>query len=288
VGESMPVTRPAVQKAIDKPRRKPRDKAPRQCGGLPSHLVPLDPRHGVFPNLVMTPLMATWHALQSDARLHEAFWIQANEILEDFSDRRFNVFMPPVMKCKGQEEFDEFTVSDDTILRIERLRTGRELWAVFGYTSCFGLLLYLLRKQRNMERHEVVEFATEFVNRATDTWQIGMSIPVGPASSMSSHLGYLHRLCTVQEFEQSGARMMLQSAVLHYVHEPSEQEHVLKCLRSLAPFLHDDAYKTVPIGNHQKHFLLTADPESHGLRNPARPFWRLMGDSIKNRLNDLA
>lgn len=289
VGESLPVARPQKIRANESEtkRRIPREKAPKPCGSLPAALVPIDPRHGVFPNLVMTPLMATWHALQSEQELYESFWNECTAIVKDLSDRRFNVFDEPELMPKGEERNDRFKISQTAIEGVTRLMLGSELWIVSGFTSCFGLIMHWVTKQSEMRRHEVADFANEFIDEAIKAWQIGMNIPVCHEKSQTSQLGYLHRLCADPEPDRSGATKLLQKAVQKYAADEPERERFLHCLRSLCPFLHDDAWKNVPIGNNQKHFLLTADPESLGLHFPFRPYWRFMGASIKSRLTDL-
>src|SRR5688572_5871133 len=78
----------------------PEDKSARNVpfpsGDLES-LVALDPRHGVFPNLVATTVLSTLMAFYEDRHgdhLHQMLE-QAEEILKDRSKRRFNILCKP-------------------------------------------------------------------------------------------------------------------------------------------------------------------------------------------------
>ena len=65
--------------------------SPVQVGELVG-LVPLDPRHGVFPNLVMTPLMSLLHAARASGQDVAETYGHVQGLLEDGNERRFNAF----------------------------------------------------------------------------------------------------------------------------------------------------------------------------------------------------
>ena len=73
VGESLPAGMPVV------------------VGGN-ANFVAFDARHGVFPNLVMKPLLAALLAMRKEGQNEELLWQQIDELVADPSDRRFNLF----------------------------------------------------------------------------------------------------------------------------------------------------------------------------------------------------
>jgi hypothetical protein len=132
VGESMPL------------RRDGKDRAAQPTSHLPNHLVPLDPRHGVFTNLVLAPLFSGLFAWFKQGRPDlPALLGEMEAVVNDQSERRFNVFMQRI--TVQEENPDDLFVIDEAEVnrRLGEFQPERDLWLVFGHQTNFGLLKWL-------------------------------------------------------------------------------------------------------------------------------------------------
>jgi hypothetical protein len=116
----------------------------RASANLPAKLVPMDPRHGVFPNLVMKPLFAAvFAAFQNNPDDLLALMREVEPVVRDDSDRRFNVFSPRITDQKENPD-DHFEVNEQEIARrIQAFDPEHDLWLLFGHQTNFGLLKWL-------------------------------------------------------------------------------------------------------------------------------------------------
>ena len=131
------------------------------CGDLGDELVALDPRHGVFPNFVMTPLLAALFSMKNDAEYCMSLMEQLKGLLADKSERRFNVF-----KQKRKEKNEPFTIDDVLYLKLTSFNVRSHLWMLIGYQTTFGLLAWMLKGGKKRQRNKIEEFAFEFLSTA--------------------------------------------------------------------------------------------------------------------------
>jgi len=253
---------------------------PPSCGQLTS-LLPLDPRHGVFPNLVMTPLLATLSAFRMDDQGSAALWTQVDHLLNDASDRRFNAFD----KLKGsRSRHDRFVIRADTVEKWSEFTRDQHLWLVFGYQTAFGLMRWAITGENEATRQDIEVFGKAFLRRASERWIAETGLPRVPPENKCAQEGYLHRLCTGEDSNGVGVRTMLRHAIETCPERRVEVSTVLGKARSIVPLLHNEAYQLAPYGIGQVCFLLCDAWGTANQQPPEEVYWRFIGKSIKRRL----
>lgn len=257
------------------PADKKRSAEPFPCGAL-SALVPLDPRHGVFPNLVMTPLLAALHSLQGEPELVPAFWEQVNAIVCDDSARRFNLFSKP---SGGYLE-----VAPDVPPRLDAFDPDAELWCAFGYWTVGGLISYLLTGVPKRSEGEIESYVREFVRRAYEKRPPESDLPPTIPKTKAALSGLIHRFCAGDDTGGT-VTLMLRHAIECMCTDKSKTERSLRVLRGCVPLPHNEAYQLVPFGKVHNCFMLGLDPGAlEELAPPPEPLWRYMGRAIHRRL----
>lgn len=254
---------------------------------LPSTLVPLDPRHGVFPNLVMKPLFAAGYSMsQSHVDQLLLFFQEMKEIVSDESKRRFNVFENRATKSKGRgkKKTDEktateiFEINDATMTaRMGSFDLQNDLWLVFGHQTNFGLLWWLLDKEtaHKVERPRIKDFSEHFVSAVGETCH---SYPSVKNSQLSSRIGLLHRLCT-----GSDTRDVLEGAITKLGPKSSySAKQISEFMRATVPLLHNEGYQDGrnSTGNAQSHFVRQAK----GKVARGDLYWQVMGNAVATRV----
>lgn len=262
----------------------------RESANLPKTLVPLDPRHGVFPNLVMKPLFAAGFSLakrHGDQLLD--FYREMSAVVADSTDRRFNVFKdrPTRPKKKGTApESDE--VSESEFFEIDESKMAEhlagfdrenDLWLMFGHQTTFGFLRWLVEGQRpfRVRRKAIGEFSDRFVHI---TGQISSTHACGTNSQLSRRIGLLHRLCTGAD-----TACVLEQVISTLGPKASHStEQIVEICRSTVPLLHNEGYQdgSNPTGNAQAHFV----HQARGTTTEGDLYWQVMGDAIATRILD--
>ena len=275
VGESLPLKK-------DGSERKAHETA-----NLPAILVPLDPRHGVFPNLVMKPLFAAGYSLsQGHANQLLPFFQEMKHVVSDKSMRRFNLFENRVTKSKGggKRTPDEkavteiFEINDARMsARVDSFDLQNDLWLSFGHQTNFGLLWWLLDKTaaHRVGKPQMKDFSNRFVSAVGDT---SPSYSCDKNSQLSSRIGLLHRLCTGTDTKE-----ILEGAVEKLGPKSSySAEQISDVLRATIPLLHNEGYQDGrnPTGNAQWHFVRRAT----GKAAQDDLYWQVMGNAIATRI----
>lgn len=245
-----------------------------------SGLVPLDPRHGVFPNLVATPLLSLLWAARQEGQDETALWCQVNELLGDNPDRRFNVFS----KNMDYPTNPSFEVLTTTETRISLMNPFEHVWALFGYQTIFGLIRRLLTGAGNTRKQQIRRFAAEFLTSAVQAWTPETGLPQIIPTNMSAQEGYIHRLCTDADTTGSGVVGMLRHGIQQRTDCSEGVEEHLRILRSFIPLLHVEAYRLTPYGIAQANFVLAANCDPNGNEHAGELYWRVMGKSLLRRM----
>jgi len=235
--------------------------------GLSEMLIALDPRHGVFPNLVMTPLLSTLFQLRDKREQLNDFLGQLTDLLGDDGKRRFNVF--------ASVEDGLYLLSEELHAQLSELHDRKKLWVVFGYWSVAGILWSLFNPSAirgELAEEDLVALPRILVVKA------GRLAP--RKLSMTAVLGVIHRLCTgdgkdLQDLEL-GVRKILDEKGYS-----AQLDRVVAALRSIVPISHNEAYQTLPTGHIQNHFVLGKVPTDSD--NPEL-FWKYIGQAIARRL----
>jgi hypothetical protein len=259
-----------------------------KSANLPETLVPLDPRHGVFPNLVMKPLFAAGYSLsQNHSEQLPNFFREMNDVVSDQSVRRFNVFENRATKSKTQRKkkmlnerpmTDIFEISNARLSeRIRSFNVQEDLWLVFGHQTNFGLLWWLLEGEdvHRTEKARIKDFSARFVTA------VGVVSPphrCGTNGQLSGRIGLFHRLCTGADTEK-----ILEDAVRTLGPKSSySTEQISQLLRATVPLLHNEGYQdgSNPTGNAQSHFVRYAK----GKVAEGDLYWQVMGNAIAARI----
>ena len=258
--------------------RKRLEQQPRPSAKLTEY-VALDPRHGVFPNLVMTPLLATLYHLHPRANLTQEFMEQVVELLEDDSSRRHNVLLKP----NGTET--EYKIDPRTIKLLNALRPEDDLWIVFGFRPISALLGYLLHGSKKKERDELATTARTFLRHAMEASPNDAALPPTLHSSAITPLpGIFFHLCTAPDPGGNDVVAALRYAVRAMKVPEARIPKIVSILRSLVPLPHNEAYDQYPIATGQNSFMLCRTLKDHGDDVPPEVFWRYMGRRIAERL----
>ena len=258
------------------PAAKKRDSSPRNSGSLTS-LVPLDPRHGVFPNLVMTPLMATAFHLHPNASLVAQFMSQVTEILEDTSPRRLNVLQQPTG--------DENQLHPSVIDILSKINPHQDLLLVFGYWSVSAIIMYLLQEKTCFRDSDVHHFNNRFLGEALKLAKPANLLPDRLPECLTPKTGIYFRLCSDPDPEGTGMTRILRQTSRKMAFSEDRIEQAIPLLRALIPLPHNEAYDRYPYGNAQNSFMLCRDlREQKNIDSPTNVFWRYMGKRIRDRL----
>lgn len=257
-----------------------RDTMPRPSGRLGRTLVALDPRHGVFPNHVMTPLMATLYHLRSCAADADNFLQhQLPDILDDESGRRLNVLKMP----EGRNLAISAACKD---MVDEKLDTSSHLLLVFGYWSISSLVFYTLTGRPTFSETEVDAMSRAFLKGVLD--KLGNRneyAPFGLPKKRTPRPGVYFRLLTCSDTTTANVTEAITATVEQLRESGCDAERVTRLYRSIVPLPHDEAYKNKPTGKFQNCFMLGSDPEHHAqIPAPPQVFWRHIGSTIARRL----
>jgi hypothetical protein len=256
-----------------------KDSKPRPSGPLKDKLVPLDPRHGVFPNHVMTPLLSTlYHFREDREKAIELLQQQIPILLEEASTRRFNVLqMPQNANLSLDNTFKE---------RILGINTKTDLWLVFGYWSMSSILYFLLTGEESFNEEKVDTFSESFLKRMLLLLDQDQTItPFGLPERRTPRPGVYFRLLTAGGNHAPAVVEAIRQTVESLKINDCDPDHVTRVLRCMVPLPHDEAYKNKPTGKFQNCFMLCADPSWHGqLEAPTQVFWRYMGSRVKDRM----
>jgi hypothetical protein len=272
IGESLPLTKTSGEKNASQTRQ------------LADRLVCLDPRHGVFPNLVMKPLFAaTFSAFKENEADAIALLRALEAVVCDKPNRRFNLFQPRITDQENPRS-NRFAF-DSLEQRITSFDLKRDLWLIFGHQTVAGLLKWLLEGGAETTRDELKRFLGKVVNTAiasaagpTDT---SPCFQAESPTSGTGRVGFLHRLCTEHDPVNSGAQQILRSVVEKLnVSQRFPNEYVVSLLRCTIPLMHNEAYQdgSNPTGNAQAHFVRSATKNSN-----SDLYWQVMGHAIARR-----
>ncbi len=262
-----------VGKAL--PEDKSKHNTPFPSGSL-SELVALDPRHGVFPNLVATPLLSAVMAFYEEGDVDNTLKVldQAKEILKDETPRRINVLRKPT---GGQ-----LRLGQDIPALLAEFAPEQTLWLVFKHSSIYALCTYLLTGKDEFTEGHLNSYGAEFLRRCTEAPGCTLKLPV----NKNTQVGLFFRFCTDEDPDGHGVTSYLRHAVVQMAPN-GDVDRIVAILRSFVPLLHNDAYDKTPIGLIQGRFMAGKDlppvcPDDH---EPAPDvYWRFIGRVIKRRL----
>jgi hypothetical protein len=244
-------------------------------------LVAIDPRHGVFPNLVAKPLLSALYWLNKEGAELKPLLDQLDPLMTHTdTKRRFNVFGKKASK-------EPFRVDPELQTRLNSFNTTEDLWLVFGVQTSFGLLGYLTGKfklGRTYKKGDILKFASEFLTAALKHTPLPPGFPARLPSQRTARLGLLHRLCTDADSDGNGVVAVIRSGLKKDGVKEEQTGAIIDRLRSMVPLLHNEAYQDrYDIGYNQAHFVLCQGVGKNA-SVPPQLYWRVMGEAIAERL----
>lgn len=149
----------------------PADKRAWPHGGLSTDLEALDLRHGVAPNLVMTPILSAACHMASDKQTAFLAYVRKHilEGDENRRHRRYNVLRKNV--GKETSELDDhvgklFAWKRDSQTdegEAERFDPDRNICLVFSYWAVSALFSYLIEREIKWTKKELKAFGSRFL-----------------------------------------------------------------------------------------------------------------------------
>lgn len=284
----------------------PAEKSAWPHGGLTKNLEALDLRHGVAPNLVMTPILsAACHVAPGKQAAFLAY--VRKHILEGDENRkhrRYNVL------CKNVGT--EVSKLDDHVRKLfawrrdsqtdasedERFDPDKNICLVFSYWAVSALFSYLIEGEKKWTKKELKTFGGSFLS---EVWKgieqrqpAELVLPPRRPKNDIPRLGVYFRICTQGSDERM--RGMLR-AVVRELRDASrgedmvegELEWIISVLRSLVPLPHNEIYQgykedTNPVGKYQACFMCCEDPKQMKTESNSSLMWRYVGDAIAKKV----
>jgi len=229
-------------------------------GDLKDDLVPLDPRHGVFPNLVMTPLLSGLMFLKTKNEQIE-FIKMVRRILEQQSTNRLNVF-----ESIDKKKNNPFSHSFKKLMMT--LRPDHHICVIFGFWSSNAAIRYVLDGPTSECNYaEIRQFSEEFLSSA------GFNVP----KELSARTGITLRITRkIADNNQEQIRRLT---------DKYEEEKVRK-LAAIIPLLHNEAYQLPQTGLCQRAFMnanIFGDFDRNQI--PPKQYWEFIGEEIALRFD---
>lgn len=276
--------------------------------------VPLDARHGVFPNHVMTPLLATLFCTEKAKRStffekHIGPILEASLSSKD-NDRMFNVFTHPFPERfkprKNKKEADRQKIKreicnpvslDKNVIQLfARPEKNNPLFIVIGIWPTLGIFYHLITRKEEVKQTELETFGeriTAWLNTKMKNYPETQNfLETQKRPPLILRLGLYFRL-----FNFSETSPVLLDLVNHLVVDhpnPSELEQkkvqmIVRSLHSLIPIPHNEAYQNKPTGK-SMNLYMTCSPDKkspHGSKSSSSVLlWQYIGQAIATRFHD--
>ncbi len=283
----------------------PTDKEAWPHGGLRKTLEALDLRHGVAPNLVMTPILSAACHLPAVFQPEFLAYLRKHVLEGDGRKKhcRYNVLTRNVGTVESEIDAD--------VRRLFAWRTeGREgrvderfnpegaVCLVFSYWAASALFSHLIEREERWEQVDLRTFGTsllrEFIKRAAPAVAQRLKLPKRLPRRDIPRLGLYFRICT------QGTEAEVRPLLIDCVRElrecsakggiaDDELDWVVSVLRSVVPLPHNEVYQgyrkgTNPIGKHQACFISCQDPDTLTEEVGSRLMWQYVGEGIARRL----
>jgi len=276
-------------------------------GGLTEDLEALDLRHGVAPNLVMTPILSAACHLESDNQAAFLAYVRKHilEGDENRKHRRYNVLCKNV--GKEASELDDRVRNLFAWKRNGQTDTGengrfdpdRNICLVFSYWAVSAIFSYLIEGAKSWTKKELKKFGRSFLSEVWKGIELNPSsdlvLPPRQPENDIPRLGVYFRICT------KGSDERVQGALRAAVRElrvasrggkmaEGELEWVVSVLRSLVPLPHNEIYQgykedTNPIGKYQACFMCCEDPRQMKEEPNSSLMWRYVGEAIAKKVS---
>jgi hypothetical protein len=286
----------------------PADKEAWPHGGLSEKLEALDLRHGVTPNLVMTPILSA--ACHLEASHQPAFldYVRTHilEGDENKRHRRYNVLTRNVDKAKSDidEQVEKLFDWDSKREKAAADASGslfdpaKELCLVFSYWAVSALFSYLIERERRWTKKDLKTFGHSFLTEAIRQTLPDLAVQLGLPKKLPKRdiprLGLYFRICT--QGKEADVRRVLEACVreLRDCSQKSETSDaevswIVSVIRSLVPLPHNEVYQgykkdTNPIGKYQACFASCQDPKDLKVQPDSQLMWRYVGEAIAKKL----
>ncbi len=219
---------------------------------LKTEISTLDPRHGVFPNLVMTPLFSTLLFIQNNSQILKFINLSKSIIYDSIDEYKFNVW-------KDDPTNQEAELNSSKILTEKK---ENEFWISFGYSTYFALLLKIINGDNlhKLSKKKAERFGIE-VSRKLFNNRIFLDksgIEKYPKTK-SAQLGCFHHISiNYCEFKKDSEFLEILTESI-FGEADIKKRLQMDSIMKVIPILHNEAYQNVPFGHHQNCFILKKD-----------------------------
>jgi hypothetical protein len=274
-------------------------------GGLSKTLEALDLRHGVAPNLVMTPILSAACHLPSAFQPQFLSYVRKHVLEGDENKKhcRYNVLTQTVSKVESEINADvrmlfAWSTATGEARTREVFDPAEAVCLVFSYWAASALFSHLIEREDRWKKGDLKTFGTSFlgevIKRAKPALAQTLRLPKTLPIRDIPRLGLYFRICT--QGNEAEVRPLLVECVRE-LRECSakggiandELDWLVSVLRSVVPLPHNEVYQgyrmgTNPIGKYQACFNACQDPDRLTEEVGSLLMWQYVGEVIAQRL----
>lgn len=283
----------------------PADKDAWPHGGLSKTLEALDLRHGVAPNLVMTPILSAACHLPADRQPEFLAYVRKHVLEGDENKKhcRYNVLSQNVGKVESEIDADvrrlfAWDTAKGKARTDEAFDPAEAVCLVFSYWAASALFSHLIEREERWKKGDLKTFGRSFlgevIKRATPALAQKLKLPKTLPRRDIPRLGLYFRICTqgtdaeVRPLLVECVRELRECSAKRGIAD-DELDWVVSVLRSVVPLPHNEVYQgyrkgTNPIGKYQACFVGCQDPDKLTEEGGSRLMWQYVGEGIAQRL----
>lgn len=279
----------------------PAAKAAWPQGELSGKLEALDLRHGVSPNLVMTPMLSAACYLPTSVQPRFLAYVK-EQVLGAGASRnhcRYNVLSNNVGTASSEIDDCVREIFGSRLEGQKQFNPSRTLVLVFSFWAASALFSYLIEGEVKWTKSDLKQFGTKLLKEVRKHAAPKLAEQLNLSSKLPRNviprLGLYFRICTAGEEEE--VRHILRKCVDEIRRSCSgrsefvddQLDWVVSALRSIVPLPHNEVYQnyrkgTNPIGKYQACFVNCQDPKLLAESAKSELMWEYIGSAVARRL----
>ena len=263
-------------------------------GKLDEQLQALDIRHGVCPNLVMTPLLSAACKLPKKHQVKFLEYVERHILDTGETNHRFNVLSKNVggdpdstLDAKVKKLFGKKTSDAEKSNRI---------FLVFSYWATTALMSYLIQGRKQWSKKDLRDFGKTFIEAVKEDSNLKdiFGLPERLPRNIIPRHGLLFRILTTGE-DQLVNELLGQA--INRIRNSSDQSSlseqktatVVANIRAIIPIPHNEVYQNYrtgsnPIGKYQACFVECKDSKELSVNTSSKLMWEHVGMAIAKKL----